>query len=472
MKKVYALLALATSLSAFAGNHLADKAQKATFDAKAVLESIQEYKINESTDGVRKAPAAAPNLYNFWGYLYFGLTDKEQDLQTSAVEFKQNETYNVQVYGLGNPIIDYPVNAVYDPKKMTLTFHSPQIMIPAEEWDGENPLYFGTGSINPENGDLSVTNSMTVYYAPDGVQFNDGSVRYAGGWVAGNGYDLFLMNTDLTSTSGYLGSWKWNNIFPLLEDMTEDCPAFIYNYDEWNYIGDSDFTDGWLSSFFTNWFEDFDESDFPTYKVKTYQNYADHNLIMLMEPFGPGSPVMEMGINGSDGRGFIILDVTDPDCVLVRPNTRSGYSMARGWWYWTEADIPMTNVAGMKHYMDAMPTSAIKAEAQRYGLDLATMTEDGLVNLPDARVQLITEGDGFFAPSQWSYQLEQGGQYFYEDMNSQIQLPSLSGVNSIITDKDNAKARYFNLQGVEIANPEAGQVVIVKEGKNSKKVIF
>ncbi|MDE5644113.1 MAG: hypothetical protein K2I45_00525, partial [Muribaculaceae bacterium] len=47
-----------------------------------------------------------------------------------------------------------------------------------------------------------------------------------------------------------------------------------------------------------------------------------------------------------------------------------------------------------------------------------------------------------------------------------------AGVDGIINDADAAAKRYFNLQGVEIANPEAGQVVIVKEGNKATKAIF
>lgn len=59
-------------------------------------------------------------------------------------------------------------------------------------------------------------------------------------------------------------------------------------------------------------------------------------------------------------------------------------------------------------------------------------------------------------------------------MESKITLPDavFAGVDGIINDADAAVKRYFNLQGVEIANPEAGQVVIVKEGNKATKAIF
>ena len=48
-----------------------------------------------------------------------------------------------------------------------------------------------------------------------------------------------------------------------------------------------------------------------------------------------------------------------------------------------------------------------------------------------------------------------------------------AGVDNVIAnDPAKAPAQYFNLQGMQLSQPEAGQVVIVKEGKSAKKVIF
>ncbi|MGM9853510.1 MAG: hypothetical protein ACI30N_06050 [Muribaculaceae bacterium] len=46
-----------------------------------------------------------------------------------------------------------------------------------------------------------------------------------------------------------------------------------------------------------------------------------------------------------------------------------------------------------------------------------------------------------------------------------------SGVNDIVADDANAPVVYYNLQGMQISNPEAGQLVIKKQGKTAKKVL-
>jgi hypothetical protein len=56
-------------------------------------------------------------------------------------------------------------------------------------------------------------------------------------------------------------------------------------------------------------------------------------------------------------------------------------------------------------------------------------------------------------------------------MVSLIQLPELSGVEGIVDDSVDAPARFFNLQGVEVAAPVKGEVTIVKKGNSSYKQI-
>lgn len=57
---------------------------------------------------------------------------------------------------------------------------------------------------------------------------------------------------------------------------------------------------------------------------------------------------------------------------------------------------------------------------------------------------------------------------------SYITFKSFAGVGDIIADKDNSNApvEYFNLQGVRVANPSAGQLVIRRQGSEVTKTII
>lgn len=51
--------------------------------------------------------------------------------------------------------------------------------------------------------------------------------------------------------------------------------------------------------------------------------------------------------------------------------------------------------------------------------------------------------------------------------------PRQSGVNSVIADNsENAVTEYYNLQGMRIENPRAGQMVVMRKGGKAEKILF
>ncbi len=50
-------------------------------------------------------------------------------------------------------------------------------------------------------------------------------------------------------------------------------------------------------------------------------------------------------------------------------------------------------------------------------------------------------------------------------------IDTLSGVNSVSTTDVAGEKIYFNLQGIMVENPQAGQLYIVKEGSKVSKVL-
>ncbi|MDE6339691.1 MAG: hypothetical protein K2K97_07895, partial [Muribaculaceae bacterium] len=49
--------------------------------------------------------------------------------------------------------------------------------------------------------------------------------------------------------------------------------------------------------------------------------------------------------------------------------------------------------------------------------------------------------------------------------------PSITGINDVIEDNVNAPAVYYNLQGIRINQPNAGQLVIRRQGNKTTKLI-
>ena len=47
-----------------------------------------------------------------------------------------------------------------------------------------------------------------------------------------------------------------------------------------------------------------------------------------------------------------------------------------------------------------------------------------------------------------------------------------AGVDGIEADGTEAPAEYYNLQGIRVANPQAGQLLIRRQGKKATKVVI
>lgn len=47
-----------------------------------------------------------------------------------------------------------------------------------------------------------------------------------------------------------------------------------------------------------------------------------------------------------------------------------------------------------------------------------------------------------------------------------------TSVTSVVADSDNAPVEYYNLQGIKITTPAAGQIYIVKQGSTARKVVM
>ena len=97
------------------------------------------------------------------------------------------------------------------------------------------------------------------------------------------------------------------------------------------------------------------------------------------------------------------------------------------------------------------------------------------------KITLTDNGDGtstisFPYRSGFIYAQTSGGTYYasnYADVLSYVTFPTFSGINEVKADIDNSNApvEYFNLQGVRIVNPEAGQFVIKRQGSEVTKLI-
>lgn len=408
MKKLLTLVAVVCSSLLMTGatvNPLKPSGKRtltpATEGVQKIDKQVDCYTVNSSQNGKRKA-SANPSLDNYWMFSYLGRTAQDNSPQQSVVQFKQVGPTEVEIYGLFAPVIDYPVRALYNEADQTLTIPNGQIIVTADLMGQD--LYLFTKIIDAETYEESLVDGITFTYAPEGVSYSDGSMLSAPCWVPESSYYEFVINSQADATQGYVGSWKYSNLFSDLSYYYPNAPAFDFIEGEWQYIGESQFTDGWFQ---------FISGVSQTWDVPTFRNYSDPNLILLLNPYGSNSPYSDFN-SSVDEEGYIILNVTDPNCVLVRPNVKSGMS-SESWYY--KSTIGVTSHEGIEYYLEGYSFSKIKEEARTWGYNLPTMNTEFIVNIPNCKIQNIPY---FMNPDAW---VDANGMVI---KSTRIQLPILA----------------------------------------------
>lgn len=228
----------------------------------------------------------------------------------------------------------------------------------------------------------------------------------------------------------------------------------------WKSVGNATLYDPWLLPAF-----DLDEDVVAQgYAVELQQNETTASLYRLVNPYKGECPVAQY--NTSTKNGYIEFDIADPEHV---------------WFTGTEAGFAQSQLGISKFY----PIDVLSALAHSYNMTAAdviaalgeecayTTYKDGVVTLGSK--ELTDEGETYTEYAAcFGTQSKQYGMYGWKDkqgnsvpMAGKIVFPG-AGVSNLGVE-NSGKARYFNLQGVELARPAAGQVVIrVCDGKSVK----
>lgn len=451
MKKIYAGLAIATALSASAANFDAPKAGLQTMGDIAV-EELGIAPIEYNSKGVQRAAAtaaeAAPMM--MWQYYSLSSSDGRGEI-TKSMQITLNGT-EATLWGF----FDYSeLKGEYDAANGTIRLAEQQLRY---TYRGEHITFYPQKIVQTATGEEHVDVPFVEFqYAPAGVELKnkDGETwtKAVGGWYATD--LMYLMTLTIPSMHGTNSGFQWTyqNFFVNIEDVYPNLSWFKFNDADWTKVSNATLDDGWMRALTS------DGSGFAPYSVECYVQAGNSDVYLLKNPYGVASPYANVVNATPTMEGFIILDVANKDCVLVRPFVNSGLTSPDFFLY--NQFIMASSSEGWSFYADEYSTEEIIEEAEAFGDAVSNMVGQ-VVTIPNCRVQEAI----------YAYELEQweaeGG--IPIPMESVITLPSLDSV-STIGDEVGATKRFFNLQGVEISNPEAGQVVIVKEGSKTSKVI-
>lgn len=228
---------------------------------------------------------------------------------------------------------------------------------------------------------------------------------------------------------------------------------FIYFPEQWQFAGSADFTGMWIAPMagFNN------GENTLTYKVNYYENKQNINKLLLMNPYGSGTPwtdpntIGEDYLNVSDKQGYFFIDTTDPNFVLVASGVSSGYS--------SEAvpSISCSNEEGLYTYDDGYDRSTVKTVLQQFGVNEYSFRKGNDITIRN--LVYIDEKTHYLSERAETY-------VSYITLNPGDD----SGVEGI--DVENAgETRYYNLMGVEVKNPTKGQILIERTSQGARKII-
>ncbi len=471
MKKVYSSIALAAAICGSASAAVVETANvQASQLVSNEIQAVTTLTPIEKTDDMYKKAASAKDVQGVYMWNWYGRTQDTSGLQSTGISIFIDGT-DVTIMGFFDMA---PITGTFNPSTGVIRIPTQPILYTG---DGGQQIKLFTQELIVADGKITGEKNLPYIefeYLPEGAKNQAGQTVLVGGWYT-NPLNQFNFNieSNLGGNRGY--GWSYGLEFHNTLEVY-NISNFVYNEDEWTDCGNATLEDGW--------FKALDGQGFPAYNVNCKKNKENNSEILLMNPYGVDSPYAKngpkAGINWNSAPstpGFIVLDIANPDCVFVRPFTNSGFNIKHVYGfrenetsttvsYPTDGYFYCTSAEGYKYYVEGWTAEDIIDEAEIYGDPLPSL-QNKVVTLPNCRV--MGPEEGYLFAAQW---LSSDSRPI--PMESKITLPDavFAGVDGIINDADAAVKRYFNLQGVEIANPEAGQVVIVKEGNKATKAIF
>lgn len=184
-------------------------------------------------------------------------------------------------------------------------------------------------------------------------------------------------------------------------------------------------------------------------EVALQRNIANPRLIRFADPYAK-SKYIGASTHSKDHKHYLTIDASDADCIYIKEGPL-GLDFGNG----------LLRISSMAEYFLGAGYEMSDVKELECG---ATITEDNTLKFPGESILLS------------ALEYENGDWYTVGNSDTSIKLPAgfdILGVSDITVDESNdTPARIYNLQGMPVSNPEAGQVYIVVRGNRSSKVVF
>lgn len=303
--------------------------------------------------------------------------------------------------------------------------------------------------------------------------------------AAPDGYEFYFTLTDDGIQAGDIDGEKWNNHLYTDAELLDLCciacdympsntsgyfwmcfgvkgtvfRTFEFIEDQWKYLGDADFCDAWFPIFW---------EQTPEYPVPLYYDKSQTGRYLLYDPYGYGgaenNPYVYYGLNLSDKPGYLIFNIADPECVVFEPYVYSiTINQAENPGDVLPVEFFNLNNEGYNFFIQHATTEEIIVLFEQNGVETSWL--ENRTNTVHIYNAIFNLDDNFSMIGTWGNDFP---------MEGYVVLPSnyMDGVDSVLGDDTDATPVYYNLQGVRVANPEKGQLLIVKKGNTTTKQII
>lgn len=239
--------------------------------------------------------------------------------------------------------------------------------------------------------------------------------------------------------------------------VNAEVHPLFFSFDEpekWTSIGEVDFTDDIVASVWP--LEGTEEEPLPgeveTLKVAAEQNIEVPGLYRLVNPYASDGWKYSnyVGHKAHNCKHFLVIDTTNPDAVEI-PSCYPGL---------------LLNGPG---YMRLVSVNNALIEADNADLvnpAYSGKLQDGVITFPAGT--LVTTYSQYYDDN------DEYLETIFTNPSGKFKVDlTTSGISDVtIGVNDNAPVEYFNLQGVRVANPAAGELVIKRQGDKVSKTVI
>lgn len=247
---------------------------------------------------------------------------------------------------------------------------------------------------------------------------------------------------------GYLGLYDIEGMEPYTE---------IDENEGWTTVGTAILEDAWITPAY-NWSDGEEIAPYETpITAELQQNDEVETLYRLVNPYYDPDWVL-IDTNLSNKTGYIVFDIADPDHVIVKAGYPAGYKNDNGEFYVFGMLGWQINSFGSQWDESMLPE--LYEFMEENGQEFDTYADD-----------VVTVANSVFdvSPKCTKAYSWNGVEYVVSTITMNID-SDVNGI-AVVEADENAPVEYFNLQGVRVDNPAAGQVVIKRQGVKATKTI-